>query len=186
MNIPKATIAILLALSASTHLFAQGLTAPVGSAIEDDYPIKYAIYSSAWGARSDAGLRLVAQNVSDHEIILESILFQDEEDPLNRAFLTLDLAVQPHAWAEKEMSYVDLLFGSECIERTMLEDWKLVEISNYTLNPSVRGLIIEDTDSFRIYQCVRNVQVKWLDTETGDSFDYTEWVMYHFERMQQY
>lgn len=184
MIISKASIAICLVISAFPHASAQSLTAPVKTAIEGDYPIKYAIYSSAWSARSDAGLRLVAQNVSEHEVILESILFQDEEDPLNRALLALDLAVQPHAWAEKEMAYVELLFGSECIERTMLEDWKLVEISNYTLNPSVRGLIIEDSDSFRIYQCVRNVQVKWLDTATGDSHDYTEWVMYHFEKMQ--
>ena len=179
---PKASIVILIALSAVSQAFAQGLNAPVKSAPEGDYPIKYAIYSSAWGTRSDAGLRLVAQNLSEHEIILESVLFQDEEDPKTQAKLTLDLTVRPNAWAEKEMSYVDLLFGNDCIGQTMHQDWKLVEISNYTLNPSVRGLIIEDTDSFRIYQCVRNVRVSWVDTETGEKSDYTEWVMYHFER----
>lgn len=178
----KASIATFLALSATTQAFAQNLTAPSNPAIEDDYPIKYAIYSSAWGANSDAGLRLIAQNLSEHEIILESVLFTDEEDPHIQTQLPLSLTVPPHAWAEKEMKYVDLLFGSDCIGRTMEEDWKLVEISNYTLNPSVRGLIIENTDSFRIYQCVRNVQVNWLDTETGETSDYTEWVMYHFER----
>ena len=182
----KASIAVIFALSASTQIFAQDLAAPNGSAIDGDYPIKYAIYSSAWGASSDAGLRIVAQNLSEHEIVLESVLFQDEEDPQTQTLLSLDMTVSPHAWAEKEMDYLDILFGSDCIERTMLEDWKLVEISNYTLNPSVRGLIIEDTDSFRIYQCVRNVQVSWLDTETGESHDYTEWVMYHFERMRAY
>lgn len=179
---PKASIAILIALSAASQAFAQGLSAPVNSTQEADYPIKYAIYSSAWGTRSDAGLRLVAQNLSEHEIILESVLFQDEEDPKTQAKLALDLTVRPNAWAEKEMSYVDLLFGNDCIGQTMHQDWKLVEISNYTLNPSVRGLIIEDTDSFRIYQCVRNVRVSWVDTETGEKSDYTEWVMYHFER----
>lgn len=185
MIISKASTAIFLALSVSTQTFAQDLTASAGSAVEGEDPIKYAIYSSAWDTNSDAGLRLVAQNLSDHTIILESVLFQDEEDPLNQTRLTLDLTVSAHAWAEKELDYVDLLFGNDCIGRTMQEDWKLVEISNYTLNPSVRGLIIEDTDSFRIYQCVRNVQVNWLDTETGESRDYTEWVMYHFERRRQ-
>jgi len=180
----KASIAFLIVLSASTQTFAQDLTTPMGSAMEADYPIKYAIYSSAWGTRSDAGLRLVAQNLSEHEVILESVLFQDEEDPLTQKRLTLDLSVRPHAWAERELSYVDLLFGNDCIGQTMHQDWKLVEISNYTLNPSVRGLIIEDTDSFRIYQCVRNVQVSWLDTETGEKSNYTEWVMYHFERQR--
>jgi hypothetical protein len=179
---PKASIAILIALSAATQAFAQGLTAPVSSTQEADYPIKYAIYSSAWGTRSDAGLRLVAQNLSDHEIILESVLFQDEEDLQIQKRLELDLTVRPNAWAEKELNYVDLLFGNDCIGQTMHQDWKLVEISNYTLNPSVRGLIIEDTDSFRIYQCVRNVRVSWMDTATGVKSDYTEWVMYHFER----
>lgn len=178
----KATIAILLALSTSTQVMGQSLTAPVGSAQEGDYPIKYAIYSTAWGSSSNAGLRVVAQNLSDHAIVLESVLFQDEEDPTTQTSLSLDLTVSPNAWAEKEMAYVDLLFGNDCIERTMQEDWKLVEISNYTLNPSVRGLIIEDTDSFRIYQCVRNVQINWRDLKTGEESDYTEWVMYHFER----
>lgn len=182
MKTSKVTIAAFLALSTCAPTLAQDLLASVGSAQEADYPIKYAIYSSAWGTSSDAGLRLIAQNLSEHEIILESVLFQDEENPLKQTRLALELTVHPHAWAEKEMSYVDLLFGSECIGKTMQEDWKLVEISNYTLNPSVRGLIIEDTDSFRIYQCVRNVQVNWLDTETGETRDYTEWVMYHFER----
>jgi len=181
----KASIAIFLALSASTQAYAQSISTPVVSSQEGDYPIKYAIYSSAWGTSSDAGLRLVAQNLSEHEIILESVLFQKEDDPQIKTRLSLDLTVRPNAWAEKEMVYMDLLFGNECIEKTMQEDWKLVEISNYTLNPSVRGLIIEDTDSFRIYQCVRNVQVNWLDTETGERKDYTEWVMYHFERRRQ-
>lgn len=182
----KASLAVFFALSTSSQIFAQGLTTTAGPAEGSDYPIKYAIYSSAWGASSDAGLRIVAQNLSEHEIVLESVLFQDEVDPQIQTRLTLDLTVSPHAWAEREMGYLDILFGSDCIGRTMLEDWKLVEISNYTLNPSVRGLIIEDTDSFRIYQCVRNVQVNWLDTETGESHDYTEWVMYHFERRRAY
>lgn len=181
----KASIALFLALSATSQSFAQSLSDLTDIAQDSDYPIKYAIYSSAWGVSSDAGLRLVAQNLSEHEIILKSVTFQDEDDPKIRAQLSLDLTVRPKAWAEQEMDYVDLLFGNACIEKTMQQDWELVEISNYTLNPSVRGLIIEDTDSFRIYQCVRNVNVSWLDTETGEQNEYTEWVMYHFERKRE-
>ncbi|MDO8271093.1 MAG: hypothetical protein Q7U82_04120, partial [Gammaproteobacteria bacterium] len=73
-----------------------------------------------------------------------------------------------------------------CISDTMAENWKLVEISNYTLNPSVRGLIIEDTDSFRIYQCVRNVTLHWQDPVSGTNTEFTEWVMYHFERRREF
>ncbi|MGJ8690310.1 MAG: hypothetical protein ACSHXZ_12425 [Gammaproteobacteria bacterium] len=179
----KALIALFFALSASHAAYSQTLGTPApGVSDSEESPVKYSIYSSAWGTRSNAGLRLVAQNLSDHELVLQSILFQDEEDALVDNELDLDLSVPPHAWADIDLPYVDLLFGSECIGRIMQEDWKLVEISNYTLNPSVRGLIIEDTDSFRIYQCVRNVQVSWMDTTTGDVNNYTEWVLYHFER----
>lgn len=182
----KASIAILLALSFSQHLCAQDLTDPLVAAGSKSQPVKYAIYSSAWGASSNAGLRLMAQNLSDHEITLQSVVFKDEEHPQITAELKLELTVPAHAWAEKEMPYVDLLFGNECIENTMQSDWKLVEISNYTLNPSVRGLIIEDSESFRIYQCLRNVQVNWINTSTGEVSDYSEWVMYHFERIRSY
>lgn len=178
----KASTALWFALSVPHLAYSQALVTPPGLSGGDEEPVKYAIYSSAWGISSNAGLRLVAQNLSEHEIVLQSVTFQDEEDSQIQTELNLDLSVPPLAWAEKEMAYIDLLFGSECINRIMQEDWKLVEISNYTLNPSVRGLIIEDTDSFRIYQCVRNVQVSWVDTETGDISDYTEWVLYHFER----
>ena len=149
---------------------------------ESDSPLKYAIYSSAWGENSNAGLRLVAQNRSDNPILLDSILFSDETTPARESRLNVSLTVPPQGWAEVELPYLDLLFGSVCLTRTMAENWKLVEVSNYTLNPSVRGLIIEDTDSFRIYQCVRNVFVRWLDPQSGEATEYAEWVMYHFER----
>ncbi len=179
----KASIALCIALIVPQIAYPQGSDASTGAADEEEYPIKYSIYSSAWGTRSNAGLRLIAQNLSDNEAVLESITFIDEDDSLVRTDLNLEISVPGHGWAEKEMEYVDLLFGSECISRIMEEDWKLVEISNYTLNPSVRGLIIEDTDSFRIYQCVRNVQVSWTNTKTGNTNAHTEWVLYHFERL---
>ena len=178
----KAPIALfLLGLlsTASQSALSQDLTAP-GS--DEDYLIKYAIYSSAWNVSSNAGLRIVAQNQSEHNVVLQSVLFQDEDDPSIQRRLPLNMEVPAGKWAEKEIDYLNLLFGSECISRTMAEEWKLVEISNYTLNPSVRGLIIEDSDSFRIYQCVRTVHVSWLDTETNEQNDHNEWVMYHFER----
>ncbi|MDO8273225.1 MAG: hypothetical protein Q7U82_15125, partial [Gammaproteobacteria bacterium] len=152
----KATFCMLIALAIADSALAQG-PATASSPPESDSPIKYAIYSSAWGEKSNAGLRLVAQNQSEHAIRLDSILFRDENNAAVTTNLAIDLTVAAQAWAETEMSYVDLLSGSKCISDTMAENWKLVEISNYTLNPSVRGLIIEDTDSFRIYQCVRNV-----------------------------
>jgi hypothetical protein len=62
----------------------------------------------------------------------------------------------------------------------MADNWKLVEISNYTLNPSVRNLIIEDTNSFRIYQCVRSVELVWRDASNA-AVSAEGWVLYHFE-----
>ncbi|MDP1931504.1 MAG: hypothetical protein Q8L60_08610 [Gammaproteobacteria bacterium] len=185
-TVPKATLlcallwlcALLSAGPALSQDFGGGQALPE----ESDSPLKYAIYSSAWGESSNAGLRLVAQNRSDNPILLDSILFSDEIDPAVESSLDVNLIVPPQGWAEIELPYFDLLFGAVCITRTMAENWKLVEVSNYTLNPSVRGLIIEDTDSFRIYQCIRNVFVSWLDTETGETTEYAEWVMYHFER----
>lgn len=182
---PKAALALFF-LTLSQTLIAQEPDASIAKISEDDYPIKYAIYSTAWGTSSNAGLRIVTQNQSNHDVVLQSVLFQDEEDPTVQAQLSLNLDIPPGAWAEKEIPYVDLLFGNSCINKTLQEQWKLVEISNYTLNPSVRGLIIENSDSFRIYQCVRNVRVSWSDTVTGQQNDYTEWVMYHFERQYSY
>lgn len=146
-------------------------------------PVKYAIYSSAWHLNSNAGLRVVAQNQSESAIKLESILFRDETGSQTDARLQLDMVIPAQAWAEVEVPYQDLLSGNECVNRTMEDDWKLVEISNYTLNPSVRGLIIEDTRSFRIYQCVRNVQTVWYNPDDGTEQSQNQWLMYHFERL---
>lgn len=176
------SLVMLCALAAAVSAHSQDLGGGQALPEESDSPLKYAIYSSAWGESSNAGLRLVAQNRSDNPILLDSILFSDEMTPARESRLAVNLTVPPQGWAEIELPYLDLLFGNVCITRTMEENWKLVEVSNYTLNPSVRGLIIEDTDSFRIYQCVRNVFVRWLDPESGDTTEYAEWVMYHFER----
>ncbi len=182
----KATLCILVALAIADSVIAQGAATPAAPPAESDSPIKYAIYSSAWGEKSNAGLRLVAQNQSEQPIKLNSILFSDENNPAITTSLAIDLTVPAQAWAETEMPYVDLLSGNQCISDTMTENWKLVEISNYTLNPSVRGLIIEDTDSFRIYQCVRTVTLRWQDPVSGASAEFTEWIMYHFERRREF
>ncbi len=181
----KATLCMLIALAITDSALAQGAVTAAAPA-ESDSPIKYAIYSSAWGEKSNAGLRLVAQNQTDHAVKLNSILFSDESNAAITTSLAIDLIVPAQAWAETEMPYVDLLSGSQCISDTMTENWKLVEISNYTLNPSVRGLIIEDTDSFRIYQCVRAVTLYWQDPASGASTEFTEWLMYHFERRREF
>lgn len=148
-----------------------------------DHPVKYAIYSSAWHLSSNAGLRIVAQNQSDATIELQKVIFTDETGDKEDTELVLELSVPPQGWAEAQVPYQDLLSGSECVTRTMLEDWKLVEISNYTLNPSVRGLIIEDTRSFRIYQCVRSVRTYWRDVQSDEINYGSQWLMYHFERL---
>lgn len=159
-------------------------TDPLSAAQESfEHPVKYAIYSPAWHLSTNAGLRLVAQNQSDDPVELRKIVFTDEAKEKPDMELELSLTIPPHGWAEKQVSFQDLLSGSDCVERTMQDDWRLVEISNYTLNPSVRGLIIEDTRSFRIYQCVRSVHVYWYDPARQEQHDGFQWLMYHFERL---
>lgn len=146
-----------------------------------DHPVKYAIYSTAWNVDSNAGLRVVAHNRGDEHVTLRALTFAHEQRE-EGVYLELDLDVPAGAWAERETPYVELLTGNECVRDTLREDWRLKEISNYTLNPSVRGLIIEDTRTFRIFQCVRTVQLEWEDSD-GQSHSQRQWVMYHFERI---
>ncbi len=148
-----------------------------------DHPVKYAIYSAAWHLSSNAGLRVVAQNQSDAPVELRSIVFRDEIGNAGDSELSLNLLIEPGKWAELELPFKDILAGNECVKRTMEDDWKLVEISNYTLNPSVRGLIIENTRSFRIYQCVRSVRTTWVNPENNNEQVDNQWLMYHFERL---
>jgi hypothetical protein len=148
-----------------------------------DHPVKYAIYSAAWHLSSNAGLRVVAQNQSDAPVELRSIVFRDEIGNVGDSELSLNLLIEPGKWAELELPFKDILAGNECVKRTMEDDWKLVEISNYTLNPSVRGLIIENTRSFRIYQCVRSVRTTWVNPENNNEQVDNQWLMYHFERL---
>lgn len=162
---------------------------PLAAAQEGfDHPVKYAIYSAAWHLSTNAGLRVVAQNQGDEAIELRSIVFRNETGDGNDTELELNMQIAPGKWAELQLPYQDLLAGNECVTRTMQDDWKLVEISNYTLNPSVRGLIIENTRSFRIYQCVRSVKTTWVHTGgsqeggSGEKID-NQWLMYHFERL---
>ena len=160
---------------------------PLAAAQESfESPVKYAIYSSAWHLNSNAGLRVVAQNQSDAAIKLDKIVFRDETGTQDDEELQLELLVPAHAWAEVELPYQNLLSGNDCVSRTLEHDWRLVEISNYTLNPSVRGLIIEDTRSFRIYQCVRNVQTVWSSPDDEIEQSQNQWLMYHFERLPIY
>lgn len=148
-----------------------------------DHPVKYAIYSSAWHLSSNAGLRVVAHNESNEEIELRSIVFRNETGDGADEVLSLNMDIPAGKWAEVQLPYQNLLGGHECVERTMKDDWKLVEISNYTLNPSVRGLIIENTRSFRIYQCVRAVSTTWYTPASNSEQTDTQWLMYHFERL---
>ena len=150
--------------------------------LQEETEVKFAIFSSSWGENTDDGLRVVAHNQTQEHIRLDTILFLKQETAESeQVIVDLNLEVPSQAYAEIELPYIDLLRSNECIGRTMAENWKLVEISNYTLNPSVRNLIIEDTDSFRIYQCIENVQTTWSRLANSTQVQYEEWVLFHFE-----
>ena len=143
--------------------------------------IRFAFYSSGWGANTDDGMRLVVFNQTENQLRLDSMFFLKNEQQAESVKIDINLTIPPLGFADKEFEYIDLLQGNECISRTLEEDWKLVEVSNYTLNPSVRNLIIENTDSFRIYQCVESVQTTWTNVKTEFQMEFTEWVLFHFE-----
>ena len=184
-------IVAALAILAAPSLFAQGAGAEDGFSPES--PIKFALFSAAWGENTDDGLRLVAQNLTQQAITLEKISFIDLPAENEQTELNLSLRLRAERYAETNLPLVDLLTGDDCVARTMAEGWKLVEISNYTLNPSVRNLIIENTNSFRIYQCVRSARLTWRsadnapesaeasDAEQEKNTEFDGWVLYHFE-----
>jgi len=151
------------------------------AAPQEETILKFAFYSSAWGENTNDGLRVVAHNQTTDPVILNSITFLDAVDGEEQTRIPLSLNVPAGGYADLELDYIDLLGDDECIDRTLNENWHLVEISNYTLNPSVRNLIIENTDSFRIYQCVKTVFTDWTDLKTDEHHLYEEWVLYHFE-----
>lgn len=159
------------------------LIGPIGIAAElqEETDIKFAFYSSAWGAPTDDGMRLIVFNQTRANLRLDSIEFLKDEQEADPVLVTTNLDIPPMGFAEEEFEYIELLQGDECIERTLEENWRLAEVSNYTLNPSVRNLIIEDTDSFRIYQCIENVRTTWTDTNTNMQSETIEWVLFHFE-----
>ncbi len=148
---------------------------------QEETEVKFAFYSSAWGENTDDGLRLVAFNQTLNPVRLNSIVLHGSDENATQVVISIDLEIPSGGYADKELGYIDLLSGDECIDRTMQENWKLVEISNYTLNPSVRNLIIENTDSFRIYQCVKTVSTSWTSLHDNQSNEYDEWVLFHFE-----
>lgn len=148
---------------------------------QEETDIKFAFYSSAWGENTDDGLRVVAYNQTSNPVRLSNIVFHASTEDSEQVEIELNLDVPPAGYADMEIDYIDLLAGDECIDRTLKENWKLVEVSNYTLNPSVRNLIIEDTDSFRIYQCVKTISTSWTDLGSNERVEYEEWVLFHFE-----
>ncbi|GJM14552.1 MAG: hypothetical protein DHS20C12_29550 [Pseudohongiella sp.] len=147
----------------------------------EETELKFAFYSSAWGENTDDGLRLVANNQTESPIRLNSIKLHGSEEATESITVDIGLEIPAGGYADKDIDYIDLLSNDECIDRTMEESWKLVEISNYTLNPSVRNLIIENTDSFRIYQCVKTISTSWTDLSSNQLIEYDEWVLFHFE-----
>jgi hypothetical protein len=170
------TFVLLLLLAASI----QAAELPEAAAI------KFALYSSGWGENTDDGLRLVVNNQTQKTVRLDSIVFLGSSKDSEAIRLTFNLEVPAQGSADTEIDYIDLLADDECVDRTMAENSKLVEISNYTLNPSVRNLIIEDTDSFRIYQCVKTVHTTWTDIENSTTQLIEEWVLFHFETRREF
>ena len=142
--------------------------------------VRFAIYSAVWSGRSDAGLRIVARNSGNRALQLESLTLTQAAG--GQPALNLALAVPAGGWAEIETRYIDLVSDDQCVTDSLRDEWKLMEISNYPLHPSVRGLIIEDSQSFRIFQCIRGVTLDWLDAATGEKWQTQEWLLYHFER----
>jgi hypothetical protein len=153
--------------------------------ITEENPLKFAIYSPSWASSSSvnllSGLRLVVDNQTGFPVLLESFEFLSDVESTAAAILNVSMQIAPGGLGEQEIPYVDLLSLNQCVNRALQENWRLVEISNYTLNPSVRRLIIEDTSAFRIYQCISTVKTNWTNTETGTSNSQEEWVLYHFE-----
>ena len=164
---------MLISLSAATFVRSEA----------GDYKsgVKFAFYSSAWTVDSNDGLRLVLFNENDVAVNLGSIVFQKNDQKNEDVEIKINKEISPLSYATTELEYIDLLQHSDCIERTLNGGWKLTEISNYTLNPAVRNLIIEDTDSFRIYQCLENVRTSWSIKGSDTTKGSDEWVIFHFE-----
>ena len=175
---PLACFAIYLAI----NLNAQAQSAVIAEDQSEDFSerIKFALFSAAWGENTDDGVRVVAQNLTTAPLLLEEIRFLDLPREGEQIDLDLSLQLEAGKYAQTTLPPLDLLSGDECVTRTMADNWKLVEISNYTLNPSVRNLIIENTNSFRIYQCVRSVELLWREADS-EAIRAEGWVLYHFE-----
>ena len=175
---PLACFAIYLAI----NLNAQAQSAVIAEDQPQDFSerIKFALFSAAWGENTDDGVRVVAQNLTTAPLLLEQIRFLDLPSEGEQIDLDLSLQLEAGKYAQTTLPPLDLLSGDECVTRTMADNWKLVEISNYTLNPSVRNLIIENTNSFRIYQCVRSVELLWREADS-EAIRAEGWVLYHFE-----
>ena len=157
--------------------------------IPEESPVKFALYSPSWGSNSGAsllsGMRLVIDNRTESPVQLESIEFQSDVEGIDTRLLEVDMQIPAGGFGEKELPYLDLLSMNQCVTNTLEANWRLVEISNYTLNPSVRRLIIQDTSAFRIYQCISTVKSNILDPTTGERTIKNEWVLYHFESRQE-
>ena len=81
--------------------------------------IKFAFYSSQWGAPTDDGMRLIVFNQTEGELRLESIEFLKDEQQAEPIPIAINLSIPPMGYAEEEFEYIDLLRGDECIDRTL-------------------------------------------------------------------
>ncbi|MCB1670140.1 MAG: hypothetical protein R3F41_04145 [Gammaproteobacteria bacterium] len=155
------------------------------SQVGGESSLKFALYSPSWGAESGlnllAGLHLVVDNQTGTPIRLVDLEFQSDIATRESQRIRIDLDIAANSLAEVDLPYTDLLAINQCATATLNSNWRLVEISNYTLNPSVRRLIIQDTSAFRIYQCISEVRTHWINTSSSEEKVHSEWVLYHFE-----
>lgn len=156
--------------------------APPGAAQEEEAAVQFAFSSPAWGGDTVDGLRLIARNRTAGAVRLRSVSFLKDAEGGRRVDVALDLRIPAGGYADAELDYMDLLGDNECIARTLSGGWRLAEVSNHTLHPSVRNLIIEDTDTFRIYQCAETVVVRWTSLPDGAAVERRGWALFHFER----
>ena len=64
--------------------------------------IKFAFYSSQWGAPTDDGMRLIGFNQTVGELRLESIEFLKDEQQAEPIPIAINLSIPPMGYAEEE------------------------------------------------------------------------------------
>ena len=80
------------------------LLSSIGTAAElqEETDIKFAFYSSAWGAPTDDGMRLIVYNQTRENLRLDSIEFLKDEQTADPILIETNLDIPPLGYAEEE------------------------------------------------------------------------------------